>query len=48
MKLKVVIVDKNNKILMEIPQVMLQELLNGGMTLEEIIRSFKEKTHGIG
>ncbi len=48
MKLKVVIVDNRNKILLEIPQEMLQKLLDEGYSLEEIIKSLKDKTYGAG
>ncbi len=48
MQLKVVIVDNRNKILLEIPQEMLQKLLDEGYSLEEIIKSLKSKTHGVG
>lgn len=48
MQLKVVIVDNKNKILLEFSQEMLQKLLDEGYSLEEIIKSLKNKTYGIG
>lgn len=46
MQLKIVIVDNSNKILLEFPQQMLQELLDEGLSLEEIIKLLKDKTRG--
>lgn len=46
MQLKVVIVNRHNKILLEIPQEALQEMLDEGLTLKEIVKQLKLATHG--